>query len=174
MAIGRDVAMGYRQEIHGLDKQPTVYRGLNELAEEAHRTAVQHGWWGTERNFGEVIALIHSEASEALEDYRKGYSPERMSYKYKAKPGTQTVPMRMSGDDVEYLSPLGGWAPAEPAVMREFGYDVKPVGIPSEMADIIIRVLDACAAYGIDIEEAMRIKMAYNETRPYRHGEKNA
>jgi hypothetical protein len=42
------------------------------------------------------------------------------------------------------------------------------------MADIIIRVLDACAAWGIDIEQAMALKMEYNINRPYRHGDKRA
>lgn len=50
----------------------------------------------------------------------------------------------------------------------------KPCGIPTELADIIIRVLDTCAANGIDISEAVCIKMAYNKTRSYRHGGKQA
>jgi len=48
----------------------------------------------------------------------------------------------------------------------------KPLGIPSELADIIIRVLDTCGAYHIDIEKAVLAKMAYNETRPFMHGKK--
>ena len=52
------------------------------------------------------------------------------------------------------------------------GAEGKPEGIPSELADIIIRVLDICGLYGIDIESAVRAKMAYNATRPHRHGGK--
>ena len=48
----------------------------------------------------------------------------------------------------------------------------KPEGIPIEMADVIIRVLDFCGTYDIDIEEAVRIKSEYNKTRTYRHGNK--
>jgi hypothetical protein len=48
--------------------------------------------------------------------------------------------------------------------------DGKPEGFPIELADAIIRILDTCAARGIDIDEAVRIKMAYNTTRPYKHG----
>lgn len=50
-----------------------------------------------------------------------------------------------------------------------YGERMKPEGVPSEMADIIIRVLDACAAWGIDIDEAIEDKMRYNRTRPYKH-----
>jgi NTP pyrophosphatase (non-canonical NTP hydrolase) len=46
----------------------------------------------------------------------------------------------------------------------------KPCGIPSEMADVIIRVLHFCGKHGIDIEKAVTEKMAYNNSRPFKHG----
>lgn len=43
----------------------------NKIEAEVHTTAVDKGWWGSERSDAECIALIHSELSEALEYLRK-------------------------------------------------------------------------------------------------------
>lgn len=119
-------------------------KSINELVKEAHDNAVSKGWWEEERSFGEIIALIHSEASEALEDYRNGSKPEEVWYQHKTE-----------GYSVTQLTD-----------------EYKPCGIPSELADIVIRVFDACGRYGINLEEAIREKMAYNAIRPKRHGGK--
>lgn len=39
-------------------------------------TAKKKGWWDKERNDGELIALMHSELSEALEGLRHGNPPD--------------------------------------------------------------------------------------------------
>lgn len=44
--------------------------GLNSFIEKCHSTAKLKGWWDNERNEGELIALMHSELSEALEAMR--------------------------------------------------------------------------------------------------------
>ena len=43
---------------------------INKIAKEIHENAVAHGWWEEERSLPEIIALCHSELSEALEAYR--------------------------------------------------------------------------------------------------------
>ena len=43
---------------------------LNDLANEIHTDAEEHGWWEEERSFGDIVALCHSELSEALEEHR--------------------------------------------------------------------------------------------------------
>lgn len=48
----------------------------------------------------------------------------------------------------------------------------KPEGVPAELADVLIRIGDFCGDNGIDLEAAVEEKMAYNKTRPYRHGGK--
>lgn len=123
---------------------------INELVKEAHDIAVSKGWWDKAPSFGEVIALIHSEASEALEDFRSGQQPTQVWYERKDADGSVW-------STVDPGTSFSGW---------------KPCGIPSELADIVIRVMDACGHYGIDLEKAIAEKMAYNATRPQRHGGK--
>ena len=103
---------------------------INELVKESFDCAVAHGWHDEPRSFGDLIALIHSEISEALEESRK-YDPAKVYY-----------------------------------------VDGKPEGSFVELADCCIRIFDACGRYGIDLENLLKIKMAYNKTRPYRHGNK--
>ncbi|WP_235886062.1 nucleoside triphosphate pyrophosphohydrolase family protein [Paenibacillus cymbidii] len=120
-------------------------KSINQFVDEAHKNAVDKGWHDEPRSFGDVIALIHSEASEALEDYRNGHAFTEVWYE------------RNGAVYVASQQP-------EP--------DMKPCGIPSELADIVIRVFDACGKYGVDLDTAIHEKMAYNATRPHRHGGK--
>jgi len=45
---------------------------INALCKDAYETAVSKGWHDEERETGTLLALIHSEVSEALEADRKG------------------------------------------------------------------------------------------------------
>lgn len=53
-----------------------------------------------------------------------------------------------------------------------FERDGKPEGVGSEMADVLIRLLDTCDALGLDLMAEYERKIAYNRTRPYQHGGK--
>ncbi|MDD2680262.1 MAG: MazG nucleotide pyrophosphohydrolase domain-containing protein [Candidatus Omnitrophica bacterium] len=52
--------------------QPKQKKSVNDFIKECHRVAKIKGWWVDTRNDGELIALMHSELSEALEAMRKG------------------------------------------------------------------------------------------------------
>ena len=49
----------------------TTISTISSLAKEIHLNAVNHGWWENIRPVPELLCLIHSEVSEALEAYRK-------------------------------------------------------------------------------------------------------
>lgn len=52
------------------------------------------------------------------------------------------------------------------------GPDGKPRGFAVELADAVIRIMDLATTLDIDLQRAMEVKSAYNETRPHRHGGK--
>lgn len=65
-----------------------AYIGLKAAQELAHKTATDAGWYkdpktgeDVTRNFGEVIALMHSELSEALEADRKGLKDDKLPHR---------------------------------------------------------------------------------------------
>lgn len=115
---------------------------LNKLAKDIHKTACDHGWWEEDRPFAEIIALCHSELSEALEEYR---NDRPMIYYYKT-------------EDVILRDRLVPWLDIENANGR------KLEGIAVELADTIIRILDYCGKEGIDIEEILSERRAGNDT----------
>ncbi len=70
------------------DDEALAYRGLRAAQHLAHKTATDAGWYRdpatgdvVERNFGEVVALMHSELSEALEADRKGLMDDKLPHR---------------------------------------------------------------------------------------------
>ena len=52
------------------------------------------------------------------------------------------------------------------------GASIKPEGFAVELADVLIRIFHYCGQHDLPLEEALKAKLAYNETRSYRHGGK--
>ena len=50
------------------------------------------------------------------------------------------------------------------------GENCKPEGEAVELADAVIRIADYFGYMGWNLEDVINCKMAYNETRPHRHG----
>jgi len=65
-----------------------AWAGLLEAQRLAHKTATDAGWYvdpktgePVKRNFGEVVALMHSELSEALEADRKNLMDDKLPHR---------------------------------------------------------------------------------------------
>ncbi len=61
---------------------------LNQLSKDVHENNVQAGWWTDlktgkpkDRNVGELLCLVHSEVSEAMEGYRKGLQDDKLPHR---------------------------------------------------------------------------------------------
>lgn len=123
--------------------------GLNDLARAIYERNVEKGFYEKEKNIGEMLCLIHSEVSEALEaDRNRSYA-------------MLTEPQR---------NVLMGWTGSDDFV-KDYKDKVKG-SFEEEMADIFIRLLDMCAFKGIDIEFHVKAKMRYNLSREKYHGKK--
>lgn len=115
---------------------------LTGMMHEVTQNNEEKGWYESDRTFGDDVALLHSEVSEMLEAYR--------DYGFADMTSASCGPCHGDG---------------RPHVC-------KPVGVGSEAADVLIRLLDTCGRRGIDLANEYEKKMAYNKTRPYRHGGK--
>lgn len=141
-------------------------KGLNEWRDDALRIAVEHGF--KDATIAEDFALMHSEISEALEDHRDG--KRAIEVWYEEKRGNMVEEDGASTIITTSVIKHKQMTPMVQHPLDDIYY--KPCGIPSELADIIIRVLHFSGKHGIDIEQAVREKMLYNETRPFMHGKK--
>lgn len=103
---------------------------LNIYMNEIYENNVEHGWFDTDRSFGEGAMLMVTEVVEAVEEFR--------------------------------VHGLESYLEGE-----------KPCGVGSELADIFIRLMDQFKRAGLDPDHEVQAKMAYNKTRPYRHGNKS-
>ena len=114
---------------------------LAELQKEAHAIAKDHGWWDQERTFGDLIALVHSELSEALEAYRE-YGDCYAYQKWEIWPDATY--------DVTEI-----WCAHETPDQGNYKQKVIGLeGVPYELADVVIRVADMAEWYGYDLSIA--------------------
>ena len=67
---------------------------------------------------------------------------------------------------------LEGYRSGHDVTETYYREDGKPEGIPAELADTVIRIMDMCDHYGIDLAAAIEEKHKFNMSRPYRHGGK--
>lgn len=112
---------------------------ISELAKEVHENAVAHGWWDDELEAPEIIALIHSEWSEALEEARAG-RPMAYIIVHDGWQGDPHEAIVERGQDGKYM-----YCGKE--------YSGKPEGAAVELIDGCIRILDYMGKLEADLQE---------------------
>lgn len=137
-----------------IDGAVRITTGLSILSEAIRANNFEKGWredGKPKREVSELVALLHSEVTEAFEADRN-HEPV-IWYEYNT-PG------------------FVGEEPFSSRPMLEDGTLGKPQGITSELADVIIRVFDMADELNLPLIETILEKHAFNQTRQYRHGNK--
>jgi len=172
---------------------------LNELARTSYENARNHGFYDPPPSFASRISLIHSELSEALEDWRGS----RMALTKNEKGKPEGFPTELA-DTVIRIADLCGFmeinlddcyrtavndpildllseratddliAEAHLRVSRAFVSRANTRAVSSNLAEVVVICGLMAAREGADLQAAIVAKAEYNLSRPYRHGHKRA
>lgn len=159
--------------------EPVNRLSIPNLQRRIREWAISKGWRDPNkltRSFGDDMALLVSEVSEALEAFREHAEPNYVWYTYTVEvehPTRGKVKFKdvtreqlfvlldcETDDELDYL-------------IEDMNLAAKPEGVGPELADVAIRLFDVCEQYGIPLEKEIDIKMNHNDTRAYKHGGKH-
>lgn len=160
---------------------------LKDLAHSVHEQAVKSGFYedrstaDSESRLG-MIALIHSEISEALECIR---ADQWTDYRTEDKPTKpQGLPSELADTviraldfsvfyNIKILEPLRGIRHVEHISAKKaaaYIADMHQVTTDEDMQLLIQQCYHLAAMCAVDLDNAIRDKADYNRSRPYKHG----
>jgi|SRR5690554_3490912 len=129
---------------------------LRDLQQAIYTTARQKGWWEPAK------WLSHPHILQAMKNLPDDLRQEME--RSAQRPVSETIAL-MHSELSEALEGARHHNPPDDKI-PEF------TAIEAELADVIIRVLDAAEHYGYRVIDALIAKAAYNSTRAHRHGGK--
>ncbi len=140
----------------------------SDFIKEIHANAKEKGFWDKEKTFGDIVSLIHSELSEALEFERNKNNLKKDGVDY-LKHYSAKIHFDLYGN-------YGDFESSYTTLISNSKTDIckKPDGLIFEMADAVIRVFDYIGSLGLEDSfiEAIMEKHEYNKTRSFMHGGK--
>lgn len=122
---------------------------VRDLQQRAFATAEAHGFWDDWHALGD---------SEHRDRGLRLVVNEKLALIH-SELSEALEEVRDAGDDFDRLRGI-----------RYRESDGKPEGFAVELADAIVRIGDLADALGVDLTRALEEKMAFNETRPHKHG----
>lgn len=127
---------------------------LNELQAVAHEQSEAKGFWDTYIAVGLMDDGANAELHEQL---RIAVLSQKLAL--------------VSSEVTEALEDLREGKPYRRQDALHIAEDGKPEGYASELADIVIRVLDLAEGTGIHLEQVIKLKLNYNQNKRGRlHG----
>lgn len=171
---------------------------IRELCKEAHDNAVRHGFWNDQHDIRHYLMLVITELAEAVQAYRKNRFADRNEYEKLVKESgcseeqafllsvKDTFEDKMA-DACIRLMDLAGRSDVEfPDDYDSLGFlDEREITIVLfkaiffmqnamylDAGELVMYFIRLSEARCIDIEWHIRLKMAYNVSRPYLHGNK--
>lgn len=119
---------------------------IKELQKEIHKNAVSKGFYDHPHNFGNDLMLVVSELGECIEAHRNNEWCDIKAFNEV-----------LISEQYDYAT-----------CFEKYVKDT----INDEIADAVIRLMDMCEFYGIDLQKHIELKMQYNKTREKKHGKK--
>jgi NTP pyrophosphatase (non-canonical NTP hydrolase) len=130
---------------------------LNNIAVLAHKTAKDKGFWDNERDINELLMLVITELSEAVEADRKGRMANIKYYSDRLDEFRYSANQSLLGDEIP--------SKFEEYKKKSFERYIKDT-FEDEIADAILRVMDLMASLNIrasETGEMMTIKKGLNK-----------
>lgn len=171
---------------------------IDGLIEKSHTAAVEKGFWESDRDIFESANLINSEVAEMVEELRSGHEVEEIYFNAEKPTKPEGFPVELADYAIrcaDLAGRLGGEFGVDSQTFIDFvsssiltgglqelifeltrsvvqiieckdGYEADTVVLPLIHAHLIASHLS------IDLPAVIEQKMAYNATRPAKHGRK--